>query len=84
MKDTYKRFKGCTQILSYRFGDSLEEPYNKFDSFKYDSDFICIQEEVSNYGYNNGIKKRTLFQVPKKKFSIKLHLEEINGSYTKS
>jgi hypothetical protein len=83
MKAIYKRFKGCTQILSYRFGDNLEEPYNKFDSFQHKDDFVCIQEMVSNYGERNGIKKRVLFQVPKKNFSIKLHLEEIDGSYTK-
>lgn len=83
MNTVYKRFKGCQQILSYRFGKSLEDPYDKFDSaVTKDGIFKCVQEQTTNYGTNE-IKVRVLFEVPEKEFSIKLHLEAVDGSRTK-
>ena len=83
MNAVYKRFKGCQQILSYRFGESLEQPYDKFDSaVSKQGIFKCVQEQTSNYGTNE-IKVRQLFEVPEQKFSIALHLEAIDGTRTK-
>jgi hypothetical protein len=85
MKDSYKRFKKCDQIISYRFGKTLEETYLKTDTFRTKDDVVyCIQEKVSNYGPQNRIMSRVVFKIPLKKFTITKHLEAIDGACSDS
>lgn len=86
MKSIYKKFKDLPiQMISYRFGKSLEEPYSKFNTY-YNKDkdtFICLYAQVDNYD-NNKKYNQILFETPSKKFKLKQHLEVVNGSRSKS
>jgi len=81
-KKIYKKFEGCDQIMSFRFGETLEEPINKFDTFVHEDKMIGLQEETCNYGEQNYTRERRLFVVDRKDFKIKKHLEGIDGART--
>jgi len=74
-------YKGADQIISYRMGADLTEPYDKFTIIKEDDGSVsCVQDRVTNYGFNNGIKSRQITGITKKDINSELVEGIVNGT----
>lgn len=82
-KKVLDKFKGAFQIMSYRMGTDLTQPYDKYVFNIYENGVVkATQEQISNYE-NNGIKTRDLLIPKTKNFSYKQTMEVINGTRAK-